>query len=272
MKKQTRKTVGIVSASLAIAVAVSAPIAQYVVNANTNTQQTVASAVEETYAVELQGKSQNPYLQYSILPTITSKNFTYDEVKNKEVVLWYNSNNRIEGFNQMTMNVVEYEADGETPKVVNFSSEVATVQNAQIAYLIYCFDANELDKVGRLTDFPYEETKKNTLESGMYDAGFSDTEKANPYNKIVTLSSQNLPAGTLKENLYTKVTYSINDGKEKTVYAHKDVIMKPDTSIPSAYQFNVNVYANVGDTIKYSISIPSVDGDYIETTTATVVE
>ena len=76
----------------------------------------------------------------------------------------------------------------------------------------------------------------------------------------------------LKDVTYTEVTYSINGGEEKTVFAQKNIKMKQDTTIIEYATYDVDVYANVGDTIKYSVKIPSVNGNYIETTTATVIE
>ena len=70
----------------------------------------------ESYTKDLVAVPQGPDVYYNILPTITSPNIEYINVKDKEVIIWYSSNNKIKGYNKMKMNVVDYEVDGVTPK------------------------------------------------------------------------------------------------------------------------------------------------------------
>lgn len=271
MNKKTLRTVGIISTSLALAAAVAIPVTSYVSNAN-KASKVESSDLSESYKKDLVAVPQGPNVYYNILPKITSPTVAYDTVKDKEVIMWYRSNNRIEGYNKMEMNVVEYETDGVTPKTVNFTSEVATVESAHITYSIEMVDAQNMDQLGDIEYDSYEERAKHCLGGGVYRAKFADTEPENPGKCTATLTSQEIAYKDLRDVIYAEVTYSINGGKEKTVFAQRNISMRPGTAIIESATYDVDVYANVGDEIKYTVKVPSVDGDYIETTTATVVE
>ena len=60
---------------------------------------------------------------------------------------------------------------------------------------------------------------------------FESEEKASNYDTIVKLQSAYLSPKNCEDELYTELTYSINGGDEKTIYAHKEVINKPDSLI-----------------------------------------
>ena len=273
MNKKTLKTIVILSTSLALAAAVAVPVTSYVAKANSkNNASTSASVAAESYTKELVAVPEGPDVYYNILPTITSPNVAYADVKDKEVIMWYSSNNKINGYNKMEMNVVDYESDGVTPKTVNFSSEVATVQSAQIRYSMEIVDLDKIEQLGDIEYDSFEEKLKHCLSSGVYNAKFADTEPENPGKNTVTLSSQVIDYQELKDVIFTEVTYSINGGKEKTVFAQKNIKMKQGSAIIESATYDVDVYANVGDTIEYTVKIPSVNGDYIEVTTATVIE
>ena len=272
MNKKVLTKIGVVGGALALAVAAAVPTMKVISNANSNTEAVVQQAVEKEF---LQVLKEDGRVTYNVLATIKSKSVSYEEVKDKVVVLAYSSNNARDGYVNMDMNVEEYEADGTTPIVVNFTADVETIQNAHTAYTIYAFAKEDLNKIGRAFDFDYEEYDKYKLESGLYEAGFLGEEKENTKTTRVTLTSSELKCDEVKlddDTIYTPVTYKINGGEEKTVYAERITTNKPDSAIMSHHVFEVNVYANVGDEIEYKVAVPAEDGQYEEVHTATVVK
>ena len=272
MNKKLLTKVGVVGGALALAVAAAVPTMKFMSNANSNTEAVVQQAAEKEF---LQVLEEDERVNYNVLATIKSKSLQYEDVKDKVVVLAYSSNNTRDGYVNMDMNVEEYEADGTTPKVVNFTADVETVQTAHTAYTIYAFAKEDLNKIGRAFDFDYEEYDQYKIESGLYEAGFLGEEKENPNKVRVTLSSTELKCDEVKlddDTIYTPVTYKVNGGKEKTVYALRHTTNEPDSCIISHHRYEVAVYANVGDEIEYKVAVPAEDGQYEEVHTATVVE
>lgn len=276
MSKKNLKTIGVVGTALALALSAAVAVPLSKKDAKANLSKTSVEANTETeenvFEKELKTDLFSDNVNYNILATITTKDLDYSDVKDSIAVLYYNSNNAVSGYNKMDMNVVEYESDGVTPKTVNFSSEFATVETSHSPYVIYCIPQEKEESIGDFNFTTAEEVSKCILGSGTYRARFEDTEKPNPVETYVTLSSQEYDPATIKDIYYSELTYSVNGGEEKTVYAHKTVNMRPTIGTLQSNVFKADVLAAPGDTVEYSIKIPAKDGTFTEKTIATVVK
>ncbi|MBE5934746.1 MAG: hypothetical protein E7262_02995 [Lachnospiraceae bacterium] len=210
---------------------------------------------------------------FNILCTIKSKTVAYDEVKNKDLVLSYEVNGQFQSKEKMKMEVVEYEEDGETPKVVCFTSEIVGREKAWVPYTIYTIDKNQVyDKI--FSDFSansYAENQKQVFESDIYECGFSFQEKTSKFDTVVDLKSSELKVADLDEEEYTEITYSINGGEEKTVYAHREVNMLPDSAVIETINYEAQIFANKGDVIEYKVVVPTKDKEAVYEETKNVV-
>lgn len=194
---------------------------------------------------------------FTILCPIKTKEFSYEQYKNKDLVLCYDVNSQFEGKNIMKMKVSEYEADGTTPKTVYFESEVVGRVKAWIPYRIYA-----INKDATAFDVPYtgdSSFNSQLVESDIYECGFEEEENASPYNSVVDLKSSALDVKNAVDESYAKITYSINGGEEKTVFAHKEYKVIPDSAIYESYSYEALVFANKGDEIEYTVTIPTKD-------------
>ena len=274
-----KKTIGIMSAALALALAV--PVVGNFTNVNikasTESEQSTVNFAEtpEVIQKELVAVPDGPNVYYNTLPTIQSGPYNYSDVKDKTVILRYNSNNAIEGFKKMKMNVDEYESDGVTPKTVTFTSQVACVQRSHTPYSVYALTDSQIDYIDNLRDnLSPDECKAAYIDGGRLENDFLDRgETPNPKNCTVTLSSEALDFELFKDEvIYTEVTYSINNEEEETVYAFVNLRRDKENHTKGYKSASVDVYANVGDVIEYKIKLPLKDGDVYQYFKSTVVK
>ena len=207
---------------------------------------------------------------FSILCPIKTSEFSYEQYKDKDLVLSYDVNSQFEGKNLMKMKVSEYEEDGVTPKTVYFESEVVGRVKAWIPYRIYA-----IDKDATAFEVPYTGSSSfdsQLVESDIYECGFESEENASPYNYVVDLKSSALDVKDAVDESYAKLTYSINGGEEKTIFAQKEYKVIPDTAIFESYSYEAQVFANKGDKIEYKVTIPTKDGNSYEDVQTVVVK
>lgn len=196
---------------------------------------------------------------FSILCPIKTSKFSYEQYKDKDLVLSYDVNSQFEGKNLMKMKVSEYEEDGVTPKTVYFESEVVGRVKAWITYRIYA-----IDKDATAFDVPYAGApsfSSQLVARDIYECGFEEEENASPYNSVVALKSSDLDVNNAVDELYAKITYSINGGEEKTVFAPKDYKVLPNSAIYESYSYEALVFANKGDVIDYTVTTPIKDNN-----------
>ena len=210
---------------------------------------------------------------FNILCTIKTKTVDYKDVQDKDLVLCYDVNDQFEGKEKMTMKVEEYESDGTTPKTVYFESEVIGRQCAWIPYTVFTIDNGRVyDKIFcDIYSVPREELEASIFDEGIYKAGFKDEEKASTYDTLVKLQSSELLPADCEDEIYTALTYSVNGGEEKTVYAHKEVNIRPGTAIVDNFTYETLIFANKGDKIEYKVTVPTKDKDAVYEDTKTVV-
>lgn len=273
------KTIGIMSAALALALAVPVvgTISNVYVKASNESKIATVSPDEEQEVIQkdLVAVPDGPNVYYNTLPTIKSGPYNYSDVENKTIVLRYKSNNAIEGFKKMKMNVDEYESDGVTPKTVTYTAEVACVERSHTPYSVYALDDNQIDYIDNLRDnLTPEECEAAFIDGGRLENDFLDRgETPNPKNCTVTLSSEALDFELFRDEvIYTEVTYSINGEEEETVYAFVNLRRDKENHTKGYKSASVDVYANVGDVIDYKIKLPLKDGDVYQCFKSTVVE
>lgn len=274
-----KKTIGIMSAALALALAVPVvgTFSNVYVKASNESQIATVSPDEaqEVVEKELVAVPDGPNVYYNTLPTIKSGPYNYSDVENKTIVLRYKSNNAIEGFKKMKMNVDEYESDGVTPKTVTYSAQVACVERSHTPYSVYALNNKQIDYIDNLRDnLTPEECKAAYIDGGRLENDFLDRgETPNPKNCTVTLSSEALDFELFRDEvIYTEVTYSINGEEEETVYAFVNLRRDKENHTKGYKSASVDVYANVGDVIEYKIKLPLKDGDVYQCFKSTVVE
>ena len=274
-----KKTLGIISAALALALAVPVvgTISNVYVKASNESQIATVSPDEaqEVVEKELVAVPDGPNVYYNTLPTIKSGPYNYSDVENKTIVLRYKSNNAIEGFKKMKMNVDEYESDGVTPKTVTYSAQVACVERSHTPYSVYALNNKQIDYIDNLRDnLTPEECQAAYIDGGRLENDFLDRgETPNPKNCSVTLSSEALDFELFRDEvIYTEVTYSINGDEEETVYAFVNLRRDKENHTKGYKSASVDVYANVGDVIEYKIKLPLKDGDVYQYFKSTVVE
>ena len=247
-----------------------------VVNANfdSNASAPKKVATKGEVSIDLEDIEEGEVPEYfNILCTIKTKTVSYAEVANKDLVLCYDVNDQYEGMEKMTMQVEEYEADGTTPKTVYFESEVVGRQCAWIPYTVFTIDKDQVyDKIFCNTfSVPREELDKYIFENEIYKAGFKNEEKASTYDTVVKLQSSELLPADCEDEIYTALTYKINDGEEKTIYAHKEVNIRPGTAIVDNFTYDALIFANKGDKIEYKVTVPTKDRNAVYEDTKTVV-
>lgn len=241
-------------------------------NSNASAKKDVATKGEVSLLLDEVEEGEVPEY-FNILCTIKSKSATYSEVADKDMVLAFDVNSQYSGYNKMNMVVDEYEADGETPKTVHFESEVVGRERAWVTYTIFQIDKGQVyDKIFcDVYAASEEELEEAVFEKGVYEAEFKDNEAPNTYDTIVNLQSSKLSPDDCEDEIYTEVTYSINGGEEKTVYAHKEINILPGTATYKDFTYDVLVFANKGDTITYKVKVPTKDKDAVYEDENTIV-
>ncbi len=269
MKKRTI-VAGIVGSAFLLGVGVAVVNANF--DSNASAPKNVATKGQVSIDLEDIEEGKVPE-HFNILCTIKTKTVSYAEVANKDLVLCYDVNDQYKGKEKMTMKVEEYESDGTTPKTVYFESEVVGRQCAWIPYTVFAIDKGQVyDKIFcDIYSVPQEELAKSVFENDIYRAGFKDEEKASTYNTLVKLQSSELLPADCEDEIYTALTYSVNGGEEKTVYAHKEVNIKPGTAVIDNFTYDALIFANKGDKIEYKVTVPTKDKEAVYEDTNTIV-
>lgn len=198
---------------------------------------------------------------FSILCPIKTDNLSYEDYKDKDLVISYSVNSQFEGKEVMKMNVVDYEEDGTTPKTVYYEAEVVGRVKAWIPYSIYAIEKD--NAFFELPEAYSSDMKDYLVTNDIYECGFEDQEQASPYNTVVDLKSCTISPDDVEDKLYTKLTYSINGGEEKTVIAQKEYKVIPGTAIFTDFSYEAQIFACKGDVIEYKVTIPTKDKDAV---------
>ena len=158
-------------------------------------------------------------------------------------------------------------------KTVHFETEVVGRQCAWIPYTIFTIDKNQVyDKIFcHIYDVPKEVLDANIFEIGLYEAKFKEEEKPSPYDSVVELKSSDLLSKDCIDEIYTSLTYSVNGGEEKTIYAHKETTLLNGLANYDKFNYKALIFANKGDKIEYKVTVPTKDKSAVYEDTNTIV-
>lgn len=204
----------------------------------------------------------NKGIGYDSLIEISSEEHDYSEVKGKDVIIVYELSDDEEKWEKMDMEVLETEEDGTTPKKVKFNIKVpATIPEcSSLKYRIVMIPEGVVSICPADIDIePLEETKRtyhvfDDIESidNVSDAG------ENPKNMIVHFATTREDDGESPEDVdsskFMTLTYTINGENPKTVYAYSRY-----RGIIELRTFECDIFANEGDVIEFTYTMPMKD-------------